>query len=88
MLPHDIQEKLHFSEKEYFKNHSAAIKSYISEMDIDLAVVWSFFYFLCFLRDEISLIRLLIPFITGYGSSQGYLHSSSGAGGHWRSISW
>ncbi|XP_008668022.1 uncharacterized protein [Zea mays] len=38
VLPHDIQEKLHFSEKEYFKNHSAAIKSYISEMDIDLTV--------------------------------------------------
>jgi hypothetical protein len=30
ILPHDIQEKLHFSEKEYLKNHSAAIKSYIS----------------------------------------------------------
>jgi hypothetical protein len=42
VLPHDIQEKLHFSEKEYFKNHSAAIKSYISEMDIDLTVVWCF----------------------------------------------
>jgi hypothetical protein len=41
-IPHDIQEKLHFSEKEYFKNHSAAIKSYISEMDIDLTVVWCF----------------------------------------------
>ncbi|KAG0518343.1 hypothetical protein BDA96_09G167600 [Sorghum bicolor] len=38
VLPHDIQEKLHFSEKEYFKNHSAAIKLYISEMDIDLTV--------------------------------------------------
>uniref|UniRef100_A0ACD5TFP2 Uncharacterized protein n=1 Tax=Avena sativa TaxID=4498 RepID=A0ACD5TFP2_AVESA len=38
VLPHEIQEKLHFSEKEYFKNHSAAIKSYISEMDIDLTV--------------------------------------------------
>ncbi|OEL21631.1 DNA replication complex GINS protein PSF1 [Dichanthelium oligosanthes] len=38
VLPHDIQEKLHFSEKEYFKNHSTAIKSYISEMDIDLTV--------------------------------------------------
>jgi hypothetical protein len=65
VLPHDIQEKLHFSEKEYFKNHSAAIKSYISEMDIDLTVVRSFFspffYFLCFLRDEIpdSLYLLL-----------------------------
>jgi GINS complex subunit 1 len=42
VLPHDIQEKLHFSEKEYFKNHSAAIKSYMSEMDIDLTVVWYF----------------------------------------------
>ena len=87
MLPHDIQEKLHFSEKEYFKNHSAAIKSYIAEMDIDLTVVWCFFYFLCFTRDE-RFIRLLIPFITGHGSSQGSLHSGSGAGGHWRSISW
>ncbi|CAD6259026.1 unnamed protein product [Miscanthus lutarioriparius] len=38
VLPHDIQEKLHFLEKEYFKNHSAAMKSYISEMDIDLTV--------------------------------------------------
>ena len=82
VLPHDIQEKLHFSEKEYFKNHSAAIKSYISEMDIDLTVVWCFFYFLCFTRDE-RFIRLLIPFITGHGSSQGSLHSGSGAGGHW-----
>jgi hypothetical protein len=42
VLPHEIQEKLHFSEKEYFKNHSTAIKSYISEMDIDLTVVWIF----------------------------------------------
>lgn len=42
VLPHEIQEKLHFSEKEYFKNHSAAIKSYMSEMDIDLTVVQHF----------------------------------------------
>jgi GINS complex subunit 1 len=47
VLPHDIQEKLHFSEKEYFKNHSAAIKSYMSEMDIDLTVVCHFFHLLC-----------------------------------------
>uniref|UniRef100_A0A0E0L396 Uncharacterized protein n=1 Tax=Oryza punctata TaxID=4537 RepID=A0A0E0L396_ORYPU len=38
VLPHEIQEKLQFSEKEYFKNHSAVIKSYMSEMDIDLTV--------------------------------------------------
>jgi hypothetical protein len=57
VLPHDIQEKLHFSEKEYFKNHSAAIKSYISEMDIDLTVVWFFLYILCFLRLNEILVR-------------------------------
>ncbi|KAF0921449.1 hypothetical protein E2562_007004 [Oryza meyeriana var. granulata] len=56
VLPHEIQEKLHFSEKEYFKNHSAAIKSYISEMDIDLTVVQYFFLcFIYFLLDEIRL---------------------------------
>ncbi|EMS59939.1 hypothetical protein TRIUR3_28976 [Triticum urartu] len=38
VLPHEIQEKLNFSEKEYFRSHSSAIKSYISEMDIDLTV--------------------------------------------------
>ncbi|MQL80749.1 hypothetical protein Taro_013201 [Colocasia esculenta] len=37
-LPEEIQEKLNFSEKEYFKNHSAAIESYMSELDLDLTV--------------------------------------------------
>ncbi|CAL5440014.1 unnamed protein product [Camellia sinensis] len=37
-LPEEIQEKLSSSEKEYSKNHSAMIKSYQSEMDLDLAV--------------------------------------------------
>lgn len=37
-LPEAIIEKLSNSEKEYYKNHYATIKSYISEMDIDLAV--------------------------------------------------
>ncbi|THG06220.1 hypothetical protein TEA_019805 [Camellia sinensis var. sinensis] len=41
-LPEEIQEKLSSSEKEYSKNHSATIKSYQSEMDLDLAVGCAF----------------------------------------------
>ena len=39
ILPQEIQEKLSYSEEEYFKNHSAAIDSYMSELDLDLTVV-------------------------------------------------
>ncbi|KAI0492790.1 DNA replication complex GINS protein PSF1 [Dendrobium catenatum] len=38
VLPQEIQEKLNYSEEEYFKNHSAAIESYMSELDLDLTV--------------------------------------------------
>ncbi|KAI8544348.1 hypothetical protein RHMOL_Rhmol08G0289600 [Rhododendron molle] len=37
-LPDEIQEKLSSSEKDYSQNHSATIRSYQLEMDIDLAV--------------------------------------------------
>ncbi|KAG5537586.1 hypothetical protein RHGRI_024889 [Rhododendron griersonianum] len=37
-LPEEIQEKLGSSEKDYSQNHSATIRSYQLEMDIDLAV--------------------------------------------------
>ncbi|XP_058205088.1 uncharacterized protein LOC131319010 isoform X2 [Rhododendron vialii] len=37
-LPEEIQEKLSSSEKDYSQNHSATIRSYRLEMDIDLAV--------------------------------------------------
>ncbi|XP_058226760.1 uncharacterized protein LOC131335441 [Rhododendron vialii] len=37
-LPEGIQEKLSSSEKDYSQNHSATIRSYQLEMDIDLAV--------------------------------------------------
>ncbi|KAH0938762.1 hypothetical protein HID58_006223 [Brassica napus] len=37
-LPPEIQEKLTTLEKEYFKNHSAAIKSYMGKAGIDLNV--------------------------------------------------
>ncbi|KAF7148431.1 hypothetical protein RHSIM_Rhsim03G0103800 [Rhododendron simsii] len=37
-LPEEIQEKLSSSEKDYSQNHSATIRSYQLEMDIDLAV--------------------------------------------------
>lgn len=39
MLPEEIEEKLSNSEKEYFKNHSATLQSYMSELDLDLTVV-------------------------------------------------
>ncbi|KAL4589121.1 hypothetical protein LXL04_002023 [Taraxacum kok-saghyz] len=38
LLPEEIEEKLSNSEKEYFKNHLATLKSYMTDMDIDLAV--------------------------------------------------
>ncbi|KAL3511869.1 hypothetical protein ACH5RR_024586 [Cinchona calisaya] len=38
VLPEEIEEKLSSSEKEYFKNHGATLQSYMSELDIDLAV--------------------------------------------------
>lgn len=38
VLPQEIQEKLNYSEEEYFKNHSAALESYMSELDLDLTV--------------------------------------------------
>lgn len=37
-LPQEIQEKISLSEKEYFKSHSAAIESYMSELDLDLTL--------------------------------------------------
>ncbi|CAL9158992.1 unnamed protein product [Musa hybrid cultivar] len=38
VLPQEMQEKINYSEEEYFKNHSAAIEAYMSEMDLDLTV--------------------------------------------------
>ncbi|KAL5984265.1 hypothetical protein ACLOJK_018369 [Asimina triloba] len=38
VLPQEIQEKLNQSEEEYFKNHSTALESYMSELDLDLTV--------------------------------------------------
>lgn len=38
VLPEEIEEKLSSSEKEYFKNHSATLQSYMSDLDIDLAL--------------------------------------------------
>uniref|UniRef100_A0A7N0UZ47 GINS subunit domain-containing protein n=1 Tax=Kalanchoe fedtschenkoi TaxID=63787 RepID=A0A7N0UZ47_KALFE len=38
VLPQEILGKLNFSETEYFKNHSAALDSYMSEMELDLTV--------------------------------------------------
>lgn len=39
VLPEEIEEKLSTSEREYFKNHSATIQSYMSALDLDLGVV-------------------------------------------------
>ncbi|XXG44867.1 hypothetical protein AAC387_Pa02g0106 [Persea americana] len=38
VLPQEIQQKLSYSEEEYFKNHSTALESYMSELDLDLTV--------------------------------------------------
>lgn len=38
-LPSEIQEKLTTLEKEYFKNHSVAIKSYMGKVGMELNVV-------------------------------------------------
>ncbi|KAB1218663.1 DNA replication complex GINS protein PSF1 [Morella rubra] len=38
VLPHEIQEKLSHLEEDYFKKHSAALKSYMSRLDLDLTV--------------------------------------------------
>ncbi|XP_057967139.1 uncharacterized protein LOC131157186 isoform X2 [Malania oleifera] len=38
VIPHEIQEKLSYSEEGYFKNHSAALESYMSELELDLTV--------------------------------------------------
>ncbi|XP_042473737.1 DNA replication complex GINS protein PSF1-like [Zingiber officinale] len=38
VLPQEILVKLHNLEIEYFKNHSEALESYMSEMDLDLTV--------------------------------------------------
>ncbi|KAL5721112.1 hypothetical protein ACHQM5_013712 [Ranunculus cassubicifolius] len=37
-LPKEVQEKVNYSEEEYFKNHSAAIDTYFREMDVELTV--------------------------------------------------
>lgn len=47
VLPQEIQEKLNYSEEEYFKNHSAAIEAYMSEMDLDLTVVSGVLHSIC-----------------------------------------
>ena len=42
VLPQEIHEKLSYSEEEYFKNHSTALESYMSELELDLTVVSHF----------------------------------------------
>ncbi|KAL5721250.1 hypothetical protein ACHQM5_013834 [Ranunculus cassubicifolius] len=37
-LPKEVQEKVIYSEEEYFNNHSAAIDTYLREMDVELTV--------------------------------------------------
>lgn len=54
MLPQEIQEKLSHLEEDYFKKHSASLKSYMSKLDLDLAVVS--FLCLCVLQRKLSSI--------------------------------
>lgn len=39
VLPKEIQDKLNFSEQEYFKNHCAVIDTYVKDLELDLTVV-------------------------------------------------
>jgi GINS complex subunit 1 len=39
MIPKEIEEKLSHWEEEYFKKHSAALKTYMSKVLVDLTVV-------------------------------------------------
>ncbi|KAF9604212.1 hypothetical protein IFM89_004918 [Coptis chinensis] len=39
VLPQEVQQKVNYSEEEYFKNHSVPLESYMSEMEVDLTVV-------------------------------------------------
>ncbi|KAF6140049.1 hypothetical protein GIB67_001790 [Kingdonia uniflora] len=38
ILPQEISVKLNHSEEEYFKNHSSALESYMSDLELDLTV--------------------------------------------------
>ncbi|XP_057869859.2 uncharacterized protein LOC131076606 isoform X2 [Cryptomeria japonica] len=38
VVPQEIQEKLSYSEKEYFKNYSEILGSHMSDLDLDLTV--------------------------------------------------
>lgn len=43
VLPADLQEKLNFSEKEFFKNYSDLLGSYMTNINLDLTVVGKIF---------------------------------------------
>lgn len=53
MVPQEVQEKLSHSEEEYFKKHSASLKSYMSRLDLDLVVVSSLCF--CVLLKEVKV---------------------------------
>uniref|UniRef100_A0A6V7QTI2 GINS subunit domain-containing protein n=1 Tax=Ananas comosus var. bracteatus TaxID=296719 RepID=A0A6V7QTI2_ANACO len=58
VLPQEIQQKRNYSEEEYLKNHSAAIESYMSELDLDLTVVsLTFLSFSCLRTNYFSIIN-------------------------------
>lgn len=55
-LPSEIQEKLTTLEKEYFKNHSVALKSYMGKVGIELNVVSPLSTILVFGYHNINLL--------------------------------
>lgn len=55
-LPFEIQEKLTTLEKEYFKNHSVALKSYMGKVGIELNVVSPLSTILVFGYHNINLL--------------------------------
>ena len=57
----DIQEKLNFSEREFFKSYSDLLGSYMTSIDLDLTVVCTHLN-----QEYIFLLLVLVLYITSY----------------------
>lgn len=57
VLPEDVKELLHPSEKEFVKSYSEALSSYMTKLDIDLAVVSSRICSFSFCSFRVNIFR-------------------------------
>ena len=57
----DIQEKLNFSEREFFKSYSDLLGSYMTNIDLDLTVVCTHLN-----QENIFLLLVLVHYIASY----------------------